>query len=84
MNTVDKKPWRGRCSRVCWYAKGSRCRCKCGGVFHGAGRRQEKEFEQAVEVGEISESNLNAELERTYRARYWKEELRNEVSSSRL
>jgi hypothetical protein len=28
---------RRRCDRRCHNAKGTRCRCWCGGTFHGAG-----------------------------------------------
>lgn len=32
-----KKPWEGICSKSCWFAKGERCTCKCGGKHHGEG-----------------------------------------------
>ena len=30
-------PWKGICSEQCWTAEGKRCRCSCGGAFHGLG-----------------------------------------------
>lgn len=33
-----EKPWKGICCEACWNAKGKRCRCRCGGAFHGIGR----------------------------------------------
>lgn len=32
-----EKPWEGICCEACWNAKGKRCRCSCGGAFHGIG-----------------------------------------------
>ena len=45
-----KKPWRGICSPGCWRAKGdpSTCECKCGGKYHGRGRRKEVAPENEV------------------------------------
>lgn len=32
-------PWDGVCSKSCWFATGTRCRCRCGGKHHGTGTR---------------------------------------------
>jgi len=31
------EPWKGICCKTCWYAKGKRCKCRCGGKYHGMG-----------------------------------------------
>lgn len=37
LGTDPQKPWTGICSEQCWMAEGKRCRCSCGGAFHGIG-----------------------------------------------
>jgi hypothetical protein len=34
---VESTPWKGICSKRCWYAKKDRCRCKCKGQNHKKG-----------------------------------------------
>ena len=29
--------WKGVCCKACWYAKGKKCVCRCGGEHHGKG-----------------------------------------------
>lgn len=33
----DAEPWAGICCKACYYAKGEKCVCKCGGMHHGKG-----------------------------------------------
>ena len=33
-------PYGGICGKGCWFAKNVDCVCKCGGVYHGKGRKQ--------------------------------------------
>jgi len=37
------KPWGSWCFKPCWFATEGRCRCKCKGKFHGAGKIAPKE-----------------------------------------
>lgn len=34
----EQKGWKGICSPRCWNAKGTKCKCKCGGRHHKRGR----------------------------------------------
>lgn len=34
-----EEPWKGICCEACWNAQGERCRCRCGGLYHGLGRQ---------------------------------------------
>lgn len=34
--------WRGKCCKSCYNALSKRCRCRCGGRFHGAGKGGDK------------------------------------------
>jgi len=51
----EAKPWivSGCCKR-CWFAKGKKCRCRCGGRNHQKGRmnqpQSEEEFKHLVEM----------------------------------
>jgi len=49
----------GRCDARCHEAKGDRCRCICGGAFHGVGSRIAWE-----DRGTLSDAELEAEAER--------------------
>jgi len=33
----ESKPWKGVCSKRCWFAKRDRCTCKCKKQNHGKG-----------------------------------------------
>ena len=41
---TEQEPWKGICCKRCYYAKGTRCTCKCKGKHHGEGRKP-KEME---------------------------------------
>ena len=36
----ESPPYEGICGKGCWFAKNVDCVCKCGGVYHGKGRKQ--------------------------------------------
>lgn len=38
--TPRKKIWKGVCCKACWNAKGKRCKCRCKGQYHGAGKKK--------------------------------------------
>jgi len=35
--SLEPKPWKGICTKRCWFARGDRCKCKCKGQNHGKG-----------------------------------------------
>lgn len=38
-STDVKKPWADICCEACWTAHGEKCTCRCGGLYHGIGRK---------------------------------------------
>ncbi|MCJ7635215.1 hypothetical protein MUP77_22850 [Candidatus Bathyarchaeota archaeon] len=50
----DSTPWKGTCSKRCYFAKRKKCRCKCHGQHHQRGLAKEPgsedEFKRLVDV----------------------------------
>lgn len=36
-NQNIEPPYQGICCAACWFAKGEKCECRCGGAHHGKG-----------------------------------------------
>lgn len=36
-------PYEDICCESCWYAKGEKCQCRCGGAHHGKGIQKDQE-----------------------------------------
>jgi len=52
---VEKeRPWKGVCSSRCYTAKGSKCKCKCHGLYHQKGLlkspEKEEEFKRLADM----------------------------------
>ena len=43
------KPWADACCEACYNAEGERCVCRCGGQYHGLGRKKNSETNNAKE-----------------------------------
>jgi len=64
----DSTPWRGTCSKRCYFAKRKKCVCKCHGQHHqkGLGKipQSEDEFKRLIDVvpanDEVSEMVFQA------------------------
>jgi len=50
----DSTPWKGTCSKRCYFAKRKKCSCKCHGQHHQKGLAKipesEDEFKRLVDV----------------------------------
>lgn len=57
----DSTPYKGVCSKRCYYAKGKRCKCKCHGQYHQKGLvtqgrpKSEEEFKRLANAVPLSE-----------------------------
>lgn len=44
------EPYMGICCKACWYAKGEKCVCRCGGEHHGKGNPCISEDERKLKL----------------------------------
>lgn len=56
-----EKPWKGICCEACWNAEGDRCKCSCGGKYHGTARKQ-REMKKRMEMKD-AEHNLSKQMD---------------------
>lgn len=55
----DTTPYKGVCSKRCYYAKRKKCRCKCHGQYHQKGLvkmpESEDEFKRLIDAVPLNE-----------------------------
>lgn len=44
------EPYEGICCEACWFAKGEKCQCHCGGEHHGKGHESNPEMYEQIHL----------------------------------